>query len=92
MSESTSSTSSNSIISFLDPRVGKGNRDFSEREGKDKQVGELFWIEEIDICGIGTRAGQFFLEGLDTDNSVFILICPITYHIVYTLLHESQCI
>ena len=36
ISESTSSTSSNSIISYLYPRVDEGNRDFSEREGKDK--------------------------------------------------------
>ena len=44
---------------------------------------ELFWMEEIGICGMDTRAGLSFSEELD---NLFYLI---THHIICVLLYES---
>jgi len=37
-------------------------------------VGELFWIEGIGMCRIGTGAGPSFPEKLGVNNSIFGLV------------------
>jgi len=40
----------------------------------EKKIGGLFWIGEIGMDEIGTRASLSLPEGLDADNSVSRLI------------------
>ena len=74
ISESTSLSSSISAVGFLDPGVGKRDGNLQEREGGEEQVEELFWMEKMGVCRMGTGVGLSFPKESGTDNSISGLI------------------
>ena len=51
-----------------------GNILIRERRDEGEQVGGLFWMEGMDVCGMGTKASLFFSGELDANDSVSRLV------------------